>query len=146
MAVATGRSELPPVPVPVAGQAVTREAQVGVLKNLAPCQQWLGIGDIPAAMAITTGNTAMFPLQDVAGLRVSERIPSVRPVNQREVLAVMLDVANRTILLIRPGVEPLAGVDAFRQQDMAIQAFPSRKLLAELVTARAVLQPFQVRV
>ncbi len=94
------------------------------------------------SVAAITGQTCMFALEDVAGFTVVETCRSGRPLNEREVLAVMFRVTFGAALAgiglqIVGGVQSPVSLQARGNLGVTLQAFQFA-LGADLVTRGAV--------
>lgn len=135
--------KLPAVFIDVTRDALAAQAQEGAIQVFFKCRQPAAGLIIPGLMTCPAVELRVLSLQFVAGLAVIEILYALFPKDQFEIAALVFDVADLALLIIGPGVKPLAGLDALGEEGVASQAFFGRELLVEAVAFGAVVESLE---
>src|SRR6185436_7028857 len=141
---AAGRPELPAVLVAVAGEAAGGEPEEGPGRVRPSGPERLGVPDELGPVALAAPLGRMSAGQGESGLLVIERgHPSLAPVHELELPAMVLVVARLARLMAGPRMEPLARRDPLFQGCVAVEALRRADAPPGCMALQAVGAPFE---
>src|SRR4030067_1178086 len=97
-------------------------------------------------VAIAALALRVFPLERISGFGVIELLLAAFPIDQFEIVSLVLHMAEFALPVILGGMQALSRFDPFPQECMAGQAFVARYLLLKPMAFAAIIEPLQMRV
>ena len=135
-------SKLPLVRIFVTCHAFLRESEERSGKIFHLDERTLGADHVHRRMALFTRNFRVLPFERIAGLPVIKLLLRWLPMNEREIRAIVLQMAPHAVFAIgilhsEPRVVAVLGIEATGNFFVAVQAFKRGRAGAELMATRA---------